>query len=106
MAAALEEDRFAGLREKLKGTMQNVIQSKRGNIKVGSICSGWGTQEMVSEAFHTTWNDLFPNHFISVSRHVFLNHLKSVALNCFLTRDILPSQFGRAFLYRPLSDFH
>jgi hypothetical protein len=40
--------------------MNDVASTRGGKIKVGTMCSGRGTQEMVPEIFNELWKEYFP----------------------------------------------
>lgn len=69
---ALSQPRFVPLVERLKGTVQDLTKANRTTIRVGSMCSGWGTQEMVSESFASTWNATFPGMGIDATSQLSL----------------------------------
>ena len=67
ISEALFQKRFEALRARLRETFQLVKREKGGMIKVGSMCSGWGTQEMISKMFQSQWNAHFPAFALKAS---------------------------------------
>ena len=57
---ALCAEPFRSMRSRLLDTMIDVASTRGGKIKVGTMCSGRGTQEMVPEIFNELWKEYFP----------------------------------------------
>ena len=66
---ALCGEQFRAMRSRLLDVMNDVASTKGGKIRVGTMCSGWGTQEMVSEVFNDLWKDYFPCVCVRVPSH-------------------------------------
>lgn len=64
----MKDQRFESLRRGLQRMAQCVRARKDGKLRIGTICSGLGVQEMVSEAFEKLWNELFPELSITATR--------------------------------------
>ena len=67
------------MRGRLKDTMKT-LQANRCRIRVGSICSGWGTAEMVSEAFRHFWRDIFPTLGVDAADKTSYHHIMIIAI--------------------------
>ena len=69
---ALTVERFSDMRERVKDTRKSIKSEGHGQIRLGSICTGWGTAEMVSENFCGIWNETFPDYPCDAARPYYL----------------------------------
>ncbi|CAK9069495.1 Uncharacterized protein SCF082_LOCUS34789, partial [Durusdinium trenchii] len=60
ISRAVNNPDFSELRSKLKSLSAILSRSHKSTIRVGTICSGIGTQEMIGEIFEEQWNRANP----------------------------------------------
>jgi len=63
MERALKDPQFRSLQERLQALMGRLGHGcPKATIRIGTMCSGIGTSEMVSEFFEEIWNECNPMH--------------------------------------------